>query len=269
VRGWGAGLLPAAPALTLSLALLLTLYALAALLNLGIPDSGARYPGHDLLPGSMARDFGHAQRRLWHDPQGALSMAVTTLFWGAAAVLQFAVLRWGVDVLGLGLDRAAYLQGAVAVGIVVGATLASRWVSLARATTVLPLGVLMGLLVPCAAWLPHWGWAVPTMALVGALGGALVVPLNALLQHRGHVLLTAGRSIAVQNFNENASILVMLGTYAALLAVGADVRVLMMGLGLLVAVCVALLMWRTRLQSGSAGRQAARGAGAGADIAPR
>lgn len=261
MRAWGQALWPAAEALALSQALLLALYALAATLNLGIPDSGARYPGHSLQLRAMGRGFVDAQRRLWRDGDGALSMAVTTLFWGAAAVLQFAVLRWGVDVLGLGLDRAAYLQGAVAVGIVLGATLAARWVSLAGAMRVLPLGVVMGLAVPLAAQLSTWWLAVPAMALVGALGGALVVPLNALLQHRGHVLLTAGRSIAVQNFNENLSILVMLGAYAALLAWGLDVRRVMVVLGALVASCVAAVMWQARRQSGRAGRQAVRSTG--------
>ncbi len=243
-RGAGLQLLPGAAALTLSLVSLLVLYGLAALLNLGIPDSGARYPGNPLRLRPMVRGFADAQRRLWADSAGALSMAVTTLFWGAAAVLQFAVLRWGVDVLQLGLDQAAYLQGAVAVGIVIGAGLAARFVSLAQAPRVLPLGVLMGLAVPLAAQLSTAWLAVLAMAVVGALGGALVVPLNALLQHRGHVLLTAGRSIAVQNFNENASILVMLGSYAALLAWGLDVRMVMVALGALVSISVAWLWWR-------------------------
>jgi len=246
VRDTAAALLPGAYTLTLSLVSLLLLYGLAAALNLGIPHSGAHYPGNTLRLIPMLSGFAKDQRRLWADPKGALSMAVTTLFWGAAAVLQFAVLRWGVDVLHLGLDQAAYLQGAVAVGIVIGASLAARWVSLDQAPRVLPLGLLMGLSVPLAAQLSTWWLAVPAMAFVGALGGALVVPLNALLQHRGHVLLTAGRSIAVQNCNENTSILAMLGAYAALLAWGLDVRTVMTVLGALVGASVCALWWRSR-----------------------
>jgi hypothetical protein len=134
------------------------------------------------------------------------------------------------------------------VGIILGAAWAARMVSLAHATRVLPLGVLMGLAVPLAAQVSTWWLAVPAMALVGALGGALVVPLNALLQHRGLVLLSAGRSIAVQNFNENASVLLMLGAYAGLQAWGLDVRAAMVALGLLVGSGVGglwlLLWWR-------------------------
>jgi MFS transporter, LPLT family, lysophospholipid transporter len=223
---------------------LLVLYALAALLNFGIPDSGARYPHNrtTLLP--MLRGFAAAQRALWADRDGALSMAITTLFWGAAAVLQFAVLLWAAERLALPLDRAAWLQGVVALGIVVGAAAAGRCFTLAGARRALPLGVAMGLAVPLAAQAGGVGSAMALMAIVGSLGGALVVPLNALLQHRGHVLLSAGRSIAVQNFNENTSVLVMLAAYAALLAGGVPVQVLMTSLGVLVGAGVALLTWR-------------------------
>lgn len=239
---------PGTAPLQVAATLLLAGYALAALLNLGIPDSGARYRRAHWAPRALWRAFWRGQRRLWADSDGALSMAATTLFWGAAAVLQFTVLRWAVDSLGLALDQAAYLQAVVAVGIVLGATLAARWVPLHRAACVLPLGVLMGMLVPLVAWVQTWPLALPLLALVGALGGALVVPLNALLQHRGHALLTAGRSIAVQNFNENLSVLVMLGSYAGLLALGTDVRTLMAALGLLVAATVGLLAWRETLR---------------------
>ncbi|MBA4176237.1 MAG: lysophospholipid transporter LplT [Leptothrix sp. (in: Bacteria)] len=235
---------PTVPPLDVAAALLLGVYALAALLNLGIPDSGARYRRSHPSLQALWRGFARAQRRLWGDAQGRLSMSVTTLFWGAAAVLQFAVLKWAVDRLGLSLAQAAGLQAVVAVGIVVGAVLASRWVPLDHAARVLPLGVVMGLLVPLAGWVTHWAVAVPLLLGVGALGGALVVPLNALLQHRGHILLSAGRSIGVQNGNENLSVLVMLGVYAALLGLQVDVRVLMGGLGLCVAGCMVVLQAR-------------------------
>jgi MFS transporter, LPLT family, lysophospholipid transporter len=215
--------------------LLLLGYAVAALLNLGIPDSGVRYRRAHRAPLALWRSFWRGQARLWRDAEGGLSMAVTTLFWGAAAVLQFAVLRWAVDVLGLSLDRAAYLQAVVAVGIVAGAAIAGSKVPLSQAARVLPLGILMGAMVPLVVLVHSWWVALPLLLLVGALGGALVVPLNALLQHRGHQLLTAGRSIAVQNFNENLSVLVMLGVYAALLALRADISLIMAALGVAVA----------------------------------
>jgi hypothetical protein len=157
----------------------------------------------------------------------------------------------------LPLDRAAYLQAVVAVGIVAGAAVAGSRVGLARATSVLPLGIVMGAAVPLVAWVDQWWVAVPLLIVVGALGGALVVPLNALLQHRGHVLLTAGRSIAVQNFNENLSVLVMLGVFSGLLAAQADIRAIMALLGALVALVMGALWWHVK-RRGSAERRAQR-----------
>jgi len=241
-----ARLWPAQAPLQAAMALLLAGYALAALLNLGLPDSGARYRRAHRAPRALLRSFTRAQVRLWRDPEGGLSMAVTTLFWGAAAVLQFAVLRWATDVLVLPLDQAAYLQATVAVGIVAGAAYAGRRCSLAQATGVLPLGVVMGAVVPLVALVDSWLLALPLLAIVGALGGALVVPLNALLQHRGHALLTAGRSIAVQNFNENLSVLLMLALFAGAMALQIDIRVVISAIGAIVASVVAWLIWRER-----------------------
>ena len=166
----------------------------------------------------MLRDFLRTTQLLWRDRQGGLSLAVTALFWGAGATLQFVVLRWAQEALKLGLDQAAYLQGVVAVGVIVGAALAGRWIRLGHAERVLPLGVAMGLLVPCMAWVDTLPLAIPLLILIGAFAGFFVVPMNALMQHRGYRLITAGRSIAVQGFSENVSVLLMLATYAALVA---------------------------------------------------
>jgi MFS family permease len=237
---------PQAGLLGVSLVLLLLAYAVAALLNLLVPDSGARYPASALHPVTLTREFFQANRTLWRDREGGLSLAVTTIFWGVGATLQFAVLRWAADVLHLPLDRAAYLQAAVAIGVVIGASVAGRCVKLADARHMLWAGVALGLLMPLighTSWLPA---ALPLLVLVGIVGGLLVVPLNALLQHRGYALLSAGRSVAVQGFNENASVLVMLGVYAALIALDLPIVALMSAFGLLVAGAILLLIWRER-----------------------
>ena len=239
----------AADALTLSLLLLLAVYAIASALNLGVPDSGARYPHTAIHLRELMRSFGHGNATLWRDAQGGMSLAATTVFWGAGATLQFAVLRWAVDVLGLTLDRAAYLQAAVAVGVVAGAAAAGRWVALRHAKHMLMAGVFMGLLIPLVASARDIVLVVPLLALVGAVGGFMVVPLNALLQHRGFTLLTAGRSIAVQGFNENLSVLGMLAGYAALLALDVPIMTVMWLFGMSIATAIALLMrreWRIR-----------------------
>lgn len=243
--------------LEVSLGLLLGLYGLAAVLQWGVPDSGARYPKAVWHPLALSADFWRANLRLWRDAAGGLSLSVTTLFWGVGGVLQFAVLRWATERVGLGLDRAAYLQAVVALGVVAGASLAGRFVPLHRAMRVLPAGVALGGLIAAVAPLTILGPALPLLVLTGAVGGILVVPMNALLQHRGHQLLTAGRSIAVQGFNENLSVLTMLGVYAGLHALALPLVPLMMGFGGLIAAFMLVLMARRRALR----RQARLGAG--------
>jgi LPLT family lysophospholipid transporter-like MFS transporter len=239
-------------ALPWALPALLVLYALAALLNLGIPDSGARYPR------SKANVFVHfwaSQRVLWKDREGRLSMAATAVFWGAGATLQMAVLLWAEQTLGLPVHQAAYLQALVAVGVVVGASLAGRWIGLNEALGVLPLGVVMGVVLGLAAWVSGLAASVALMVLIGALGGFMLIPLNALLQHRGKTLLSAGQSIAIQAFNENASVLLMLAVYTAILgSSGMPAQWLMSGLGLCVSLAMAAV-WALHGQSRAQSRQ--------------
>lgn len=231
---------------TPSLLLLLAIYALAGLLNVGIPHSGAHYPTPALNVRQLMQEFWLANRALWRDPEGGLSLAVTTIFWGLGATLQFVVLKWAADVLRLPLDQSAYLQAAVAVGVVAGASLAGRWIALHHARRVLPAGILLGLLMPVIAQVNLLWLAVLLLGLVGVVGGILVVPLNALLQHRGFILLSAGRSVAVQGFNENLSVLCMLGLYALLIAYGTPILGLMTLFGLSIAFSMCLLLARSR-----------------------
>jgi hypothetical protein len=193
-------------------------YLLAALINVFIPDTGV---DHKPLKSNLIylfHDFSHCLRLLWRDKLGQISLAVTTLFWGAAQTLQFIVIKWAASNLGLlELSDATLLQGMVAVGIAIGAVLAARLVSLRKATSVIPLGIMMGLMMFVMPHITNVLLAKGALIVIGMLAGFFVVPMNALLQHRGHVLMGAGHSISVQNFNENLSILVMLAGYAILL----------------------------------------------------
>jgi MFS family permease len=192
-------------------------YLIAAAFNLRIPDTGARYLHQPRNPLVMIADFAGCFLTLWRDKLGQISLAVTTLFWGAGATLQFIVLRWAERSLDMPLSRGAVLQGIVALGVALGAVLAGRLVPLKKSLQVLPVGVAMGFSVMAmifVTWLPLVYFL---LILVGALAGFFVVPMNALLQHRGHVLLSAGHSIAVQNFNENLNILLMLALYALMI----------------------------------------------------
>ncbi|NDA03736.1 MAG: lysophospholipid transporter LplT [Betaproteobacteria bacterium] len=220
------------------------LYLLAALINLRIPDTGARYEKQHTNPLVLISEFWQCNLTLWRDKLGQISLAVTTLFWGAGAVLQFIVLEWAEQQLGLPLNKAAILQGVVAVGIAAGAVIAARFMTLRQSPRVLSLGIAMGVMVPCMTLVESLPASYPLLILVGGLAGFFVVPMNALLQHRGHVLMSAGHSIAVQNFNENLNVLLMLGIYALLLKFQLHINSIIVLFGAFVAVTMLLVRQR-------------------------
>jgi MFS family permease len=242
---------------------IMAIYVIAALFNLRIPDTGARYPRQEHGPIRLITDFADCFLVLWRDKLGQISLAVTTLFWGAGATLQFIVLKWAEVSLNMSLSEAAILQAVVAVGVAGGAIFAASRVPLKKSLSVLPVGIMMGISVMLMAFYtrdlfpPHWGiyigrmhvsgyliFAYIFLMFVGGLSGFFVVPMNALLQHRGHVLLSAGHSIAVQNFNENLSVLVMLCLYAVLVWLDVPVTAVIVLFGTFVCLMMWLVMRR-------------------------
>ncbi len=230
-----------------AIAVIMGTYAIAALFNWYIPDTGVDHRMPSKNPIFLIREFGHCCALLWRDKLGQISLATTTLFWGAGATLQFIVIDWAASHLCYNLSRASYLQGVVAIGIALGAVAAARFVSLKNAVKVLPLGVLMGIAVIIMIFVQKLETSVLLMTVIGALAGFFVVPMNAVLQHRGHVLMGAGHSIAVQNFNENIGVLVMLSFYALLVFFGLSTNEVIVLFGLFVAGTMALVMWRHRI----------------------
>lgn len=216
-----------------------TLYIGAAIFNLFIPHVAIDHQLPKKSPFYVLHDFWHAFRLLWRDPQGQISLAVTTLFWGAGATLRLVVLTWAALALKFDLEKATQLTAVVAVGIAVGSVIAGKFVTLEKAVKVLPTGILMGIAVALMVFVSDWRFAVALLFVIGALGGFFVVPMNALLQHRGHLLMGAGHSIAVQNFNENISILLLLGGYAMMVKAGISINTITITFGAFVS----LSMW--------------------------
>ena len=238
--------------------IIMMIYVVAALINLKIPDTGARYVSQKTNPIELIKDFAVCFRTLWNDRLGQISLAVTTLFWGAGATLQFIVIKWAQVALHMNLSQGAILQAISAFGVAGGAVWAAWRIPLRKSLNVLPYGVAMGLIVCLMALynadllpntplmsigkmqitlnlLPAYGLLI----LVGWLAGYFVVPMNALLQHRGHVLMSAGHSIAVQNFNENISVLAMLAIYSLLIWLDFSIQYVIIGFGL----AVSIIMW--------------------------
>jgi LPLT family lysophospholipid transporter-like MFS transporter len=219
-------------------------YVLAAIFNLFIPDTGVDHHVPHRNPLYLLREFAHCNALLWKDRLGQISLATTTLFWGAGATLQFIVLEWAKAALGYPLSKATSLQGITAVGIAAGAIAAARFVSLRQSVSVLPLGIAMGLIVIGMNFVRDLWLAMPLLIAVGALAGFFVVPMNALLQHRGHILMGAGHSIAVQNFNENLAILAMIALYSAMLKAELSIYTVIVIFGLFVSGSMVLVRAR-------------------------
>jgi hypothetical protein len=211
------------------------LYLVAAVFNLYIPDTGVDHKPLKKNPIYLFHEFNHCLKLLWRDKLGQISLAVTTLFWGAGATLQFIVIEWAKVAMNLDLSKASMLQGVVAIGVAIGAILAAKMITLRKSVRVIPLGIAMGVGIIAMILVRDTWMAMPLLVIVGILSGFFVVPMNALLQHRGHILMGAGHSIAVQNFNENLSILIMTGIYSVLLMAGLHIYWVIVLFGLFVA----------------------------------
>jgi len=231
---------------------IIVFYAIAATFNLYIPNTGVDHRAPSRNPLFLIHEFAHCVRLLWSDKLGQISLATTTLFWGAGATLQFMVIKWAEVALDYSLSQATILQGTCAVGIAMGAVIAARSIPLHRAVNVVPVGIAMGIVVIAMIFVRSITVAIPLMVLIGALAGYFVVPMNALLQHRGHILMGAGHSIAVQNFNENISIMFMLGVYALLIWLDFSIYTVVVLFGLFVATTMSLVRQRhlNNLRSG-------------------
>jgi LPLT family lysophospholipid transporter-like MFS transporter len=208
---------------------------LAAWFNTHIPLTGVEMRAMPKRLLTLLPDFWTCNARLWRDRLGQISLAATTLIWGVAGNLRFIVLAWAAAALGYSVTQASALQGVVAIGMAVGAVVASMRMRLEDGPRVITLGIVMGLLIILLIFIDNVWVAAPFLIMLGALGGFLVVPMNALLQHRGHNLMGAGRSIAVQNFNEQACILLLGAAYSLSTGLGLPTFAAITAFGVIIA----------------------------------
>ena len=228
----------------MALSIIGVFYIIASLFNLYVPDTGVDHKQLKSNPFYLIHEFNHCLSLLWRDKLGQISLAVTTLFWGAGATLQFIVIKWSEVALNLDLSKASMLQGVVAVGVAMGAVAAAKFITLRKSVRVIPLGIAMGLIVLVMNFVHEIWLAVSLLILIGGLSGFFVVPMNALLQHRGHILMGAGHSIAVQNFNENLSILMMTGLYYVMVKMDVSIYIVVTMFGLFVSCLMYLIRKR-------------------------
>ncbi|PPC86166.1 MAG: lysophospholipid transporter LplT [Methylotenera sp.] len=217
------------------------MYLVAAAFNMFIPKLPIDHAIAKKDPLYILSDFYRSFVALWRDPQGQVSLSVTTLFWGAGATLRLVVIAWAGIVLGFGLDHATQLTATVAIGVALGSVIAARFITLENSVKVLPAGIVMGVLVIAVAFVAEWHIAALLLFTIGVLSGFFVVPLNALLQHRGHLLIGAGHSIAVQNFNENLGILILSGAYTLMVKANIEINHIVVIFGAFVIISMSLI----------------------------
>ncbi len=217
------------------------IYLTAAIFNYYIPKLPIDHKLEKKNFFYILKDFLHAFITLWKDPLGQVSLAVTTLFWGAGATLRLVVLSWAAIILNFTIEESTQLIAMVAVGIAVGSVIASRYITLGKSVRVLPAGIVMGILVIAMVFVTSWMMAGFLLFIIGALSGFFVVPLNALLQHRGHILIGAGHSIAVQNFNEHIGILIMLGLYLLMVKANIPINTITAAFGIFIVISMGII----------------------------
>ena len=229
-----------------AIGLITLLYVTAAAANLFIPHLPIdhRLPNRSL--GFILHDFGHGFMLLWRDPLGQVSLAVTTLFWGVGATLRLLIIAWAALNLKFGLDQATQLTGATALGIAIGSALAGKHVKLENSIKALPAGILLGAVPITLIWVDSLIPAATLLLLMGILSAYFVVPMNALLQHRGHLLMGAGHSIALQNFNENIGILLMIGAYTLMVKADWHIYHIVWAFGLFISLTMTMVWLRHR-----------------------
>ncbi|PPC91028.1 MAG: lysophospholipid transporter LplT [Methylobacter sp.] len=225
---------------------ILGFYLTAAIFNLFMPKLPIEHKLTKKTFSFLWTDFWRCFVLLWKDPLGQVSLSVTSLFWGVGTTLRFIVLTWSASALELNLEQATQLTAVVAIGLAIGSVIAARLVPLEHAVKVLPMGIAMGVAITLMAWITDWRLAVFMLVVIGTLAGCFVIPMNALLQYRGHLLMGSGHSIALQNFNENACILMVLGAYAMMVDADFAPETIVIVFGLFVALAMA---WLNRMHT--------------------
>jgi MFS family permease len=225
----------------LAMLVIALMYLIAAIFNLFIPKLEKNHAIESKNPWFMLKDFYRSCCALWRDPEGQVSLGVTTLFWGAGATLRLVVIAWAGFALNFNFEQATQLTAMVAFGITFGSIIAAKKISLENSIKVLPAGILMGFMVIAMIFVTNWLLAAMLLLLIGVLSGFFVVPLNALLQHRGHILVGPGHSIAVQNFNENLGILLLSGAYTLMVKSNFHMNLIVIIFGLFVILSMSFI----------------------------
>jgi len=227
----------------LSIVTCVLMFAIAMIANLFIPKLAPAKAGLSWNIGLMIRSFIQSAKILLSYRQARITLIGTSLFWGAGITLRFLLIDWVPVALKISDNKtAAILNAVVAIGIVIGAGLAAKFVSMKHSMRCIPAGILMGIAVICFSLQNNIITSYLLLVVIGMLGGYFLVPLNALLQNLGKQTIGAGSAIAVQNCGEYSGMMIMLGLYSITVALGVSTILIGISFGCLFALAI-LLLW--------------------------
>lgn len=230
--------------LTMAFIGILGCYSVAALVNLLIPRLPPAHPLNEFRPAALINDFWCALKVLFGDRDARFSLFGTSVFWGSGTTLRLMLFAWVPVALAVDDNQTpANLMGVVSIGIVIGAALAGAFIKLTHVNRALWGGLLLGPLVMLLAFVTDITTAAVLLVTIGATGGWFVVPLNALLQKRGHDSVGAGHAIAVQNFSENLAMLILVGIYSLAIQLGAPITYAVLSFGVLILLTMCAIAW--------------------------
>ncbi len=217
-------------------------YGLAAAANLFIPRLPAENAEAKFNPWMLLRKFMASLSLLFTHPDSRFSLLGTSVFWGSGTTLRLLLFAWVPAALLISDNQTpANLMGAVSIGIVLGAGGAGIWITLAKVNRALLGGMLLGPVIFGLAFVHGLTMAAVLMVAIGLCGGLFVVPLNALLQERGHETIGAGNALAVQNFVENIAMLLFVGGYTLAVAGGVSISIIIIGFGAILLAVISTL----------------------------
>ncbi|SFN57795.1 lysophospholipid transporter LplT [Xenorhabdus japonica] len=228
-----------------ALGLCALLYSVAVVSNFYTPCLAVARESEGWNPKKILVDFIAVCVSLWRNQETRFSLVGTSLFWGAGITLRFLLVAWVPVVLGIdGNTTPTLMNAVVAIGIIVGAGLAARFITLKTVRRCMPAGILIGFMVILFATQQSIVFSYLILIVLGVFGGLFVVPLNALLQEHGKRAMGAGKAVAVQNLGENSAMLVMLGLYSISVMLGASVVAVGISFGILLSLAIGgLWIW--------------------------
>lgn len=204
-----------------SIGLCCIMFFLGTLANLAIPKLKLTNPNPNWHITTIFKRFYRTFRIIWHSPVARFSLLGTCIFWGASIVLRFLLIDWVPYALGV-TDNAlpTVLNSVVAIGLVIGAALASKLINTSTIKRSIPAGIVMGIVVAFFMLQKNIYLTYVILLLIGALGSLFFIPLNAYIQNFGQDHTGSGNAVAVQDFGENITMLIMLGLYIGSDAIG-------------------------------------------------